>query len=64
MTEWRFFVERTDHGQVWVTADTEEEARAKAHDYASRIILVDGKAWYSARHIRVDVTETIETEGK
>lgn len=64
MTEWRFFVERTDHGEVTVTADTEEEARAMARDYARRIVLVDGKSWYSSRYIREDLTEIIETGEK
>ena len=60
MTEWRFFVERTDHGQVTVTADTEAEARAMARDYARRIIQVDGKSWESTRYIREDLVEVRE----
>jgi hypothetical protein len=62
MTEWRFFVERTDHGEVTVTADTEEQARTIARDYARRIIHVNGKGWESTRYVREELIEIKESK--
>ena len=60
MTEWRFTIKRTDLGEVTVTADTEEEARNKARDYAERIIQVDGKSWQTMRFVKENLIEVIE----
>jgi alkanesulfonate monooxygenase SsuD/methylene tetrahydromethanopterin reductase-like flavin-dependent oxidoreductase (luciferase family) len=60
MTEWRFIIKRTDLGEVTVTADTEEEARAKARDYADRIIQVNNQPWHDMRHIKENLIEVIE----
>jgi alkanesulfonate monooxygenase SsuD/methylene tetrahydromethanopterin reductase-like flavin-dependent oxidoreductase (luciferase family) len=47
-------------GEVTVTADTEEEARAKARDYADRIIQVNNQPWHDMRHIKENLIEVIE----
>lgn len=60
MTEWRFSIKRTDLGEVTVTADTEEEARAKAREYADRIIHVDNRPWQSIRTIKENLMEIRE----
>ena len=60
MTQWEFSIKRTDIGMVTVAAETEEEARIKARDYAERIIHVDGKAWQTIRIIKEDLVDIIE----
>jgi hypothetical protein len=60
MTEWRFTIKRTDLGEVTVTADTEEEARNKAREYAERIVHVNNQPWHEYRYIKENLIEVIE----
>ena len=62
MREWRFIIKRTDMGEVTVVADTEVEARAKARDYAERIIHVDNKPWHDMRFITENLIDIFERE--
>ena len=60
MKQWRFTIKRTELGEVTVTADTEEQARIKARDYGSRIILVDNMSWASQQFVKENLIEVIE----
>jgi hypothetical protein len=55
--EWRFFIERTDHGEVTVKADTEEEARKLAREYARRVIHVNNQPWATAQYVREELID-------
>ena len=51
MKNYTFRMTRKEMGDVTISAESYDEAKEKAYDYAKRIIHVNNKPWYDLRTI-------------